>query len=256
MKKRILAVVTTFTLVASGASGATYTDADASGTWTSALVFNGTITNTKPVWRYKITDEAITGATDWDLDLTSGIPSSEGNTEFKTTKAFRILEGVMKNPSDYGGVGMQPVIVFGEPGKEKVWDTSSSLPQPILLQLTAKNGATPVGVLRVVLVGQAAMQFFDAEAPCPGTTGRGDTWQKVPDAIALLKTQPYYNSTYNQYKPVHDSHGDTTEALSDRRLEKVSAALVATAKNIELSVPTASIPDSWSATLPISITVK
>lgn len=268
--KNNFALVSTFAmsaLLVSGVANA-YTDADASGNWSGNLDFNGTITNTSPAWKYQIPDTAVQGAKNWDVERISG--SVDGsNTIFSFNKDLTVLEGVMKAPTPVGGSGLQPQVTFGESGKTVVWDTSNpSLSTPVAIELTAKDGTdgtTAVGKLKFNLVGQAATQAVVLQADGSGLSARSSVFVTVPKAYALLKSQPYYASTYDETVGSWGANATAgegmaaTENLSGAKgssWTKMSAAIVADASDFKLVTNSTAIPQSWNATLPITISVK
>lgn len=263
MKKSVLAVTTLTVMVVSGMANAAFTDTDASGNWTGNLEFSGTITNTTPVWTYQIPDATVVAAKDWEVERQRGTVSGT-NTSFSFAKNITVLEGVMKEPVPSARPGLQPVITFGNQGSEYRWDTSVKRGTGVTkLSVTAKaSGNHVIGV-----TGQLQMTLsteFAAQAEINLSGPKVDAWftpasYNGSDAYALLKSQPYYDQLYNGIALIDDStRANSSEILGkyDQGVTNASAALVVKATEFSLTFPTASIPNAWTATLPISITVN
>lgn len=260
MKKTLLATATLSILIASGMANAAFTDADGSGGWSESLEFNGTITNTNPMWKYKIPAAAEQAANTFNIKRDQGVIEGN-NTNFNfTDKNFTVLEGVMKDLAPKSGLGLTPIIVFGEVGKTIVWDTSNqSMSKPTNISIGVRKEISQIGQLSFKLQGQAATQAVYKGAIWPDNIG----YSNVSKAANLLMSQPYYNKTYSKY-PSRDDGGpqvagvghSSTFPLIGSVYTDMSSALIVDAFAFKLSVPTAFIPDKWTATLPISITVK
>lgn len=261
MKKSVLAAATLSLLAVSGMANAAFTDADASGNWTGNLEFNGTITNTTPIWKYQIPEATLAATKDWDAERYSGTVDGS-QMRYSFDKNITVLEGVMKWPAATGGPGLQPVVTFGAPDTGYVWYTSNkygdynkwSLGIPVTVEAQVEGKAA--GTLLMLLHPEVASQFHDTGNP---NKYADRSYKESPDAFILLKSQPYYAVAYGHITSTASAEGavaQSTLSFHSPYIANVSSAFVVKASGFKLTFPTASIPDAWTATLPISITVQ
>ncbi|MGL5236691.1 MAG: hypothetical protein ACRC8O_01445 [Plesiomonas shigelloides] len=257
MKKTILAVATLSVLMASCMANAAYTDADKSGSWSGNLNFNGTISNTGPSWKYQIPDDAVVAAKDWNTERSSAAVSGQESTFSFPDKDFTLLMGVMKAPAVHNGAGMQPVVTFGSGSDALVWDTATETGtiRNFDFHVDVKNNdSNTVGQLVMTVITQSATQAVDAYN---GAIASDSSFNNAVEAFKLLKSQDYYLKSYDKHNVRDLSTASSTSMLNDTNsYNTLSAALVAKVNTFELKFPTTAIPETWSATLPISITVK
>lgn len=247
MKKTLLAVTLLSALSLSGAANA-FTEAT-DGTFSGNLNFSGTITDDNPIWAWEI--PAVPGdVTGWDALVINGVVSGDNTTFAFTSKpAMTLIHGFMKTPSVSGGSGITPVITVGNEGSTVV--LSGDATQDVTVVATGKdasNTAVANGTMAIkaqaflggALKDAGTIKYFGAEKA----------------QTVLSANQPNFSTTYPSPEAGTNNFADTEALFANQAMSDLSGAYVAEISNYRLTFPSASLPATWSAIIPVIVTLK
>ena len=255
MKKTLLALATASALIVSGSALAAFADAtQGEGSGANAQIkIAGTLTNTNPNWMWQIPAAAQGSVTDVALKLVTGVSVGD-NTEFAISKTkMSILEGYMVTPSPTGGAGITPVITIG--GQNVAEVACSMIAGGCSVEISATDGGAEVGKVIAHLQASAAGAYIHPAGNVFVTTaGQGDT---TTEAVDVLKLQGAFAESYPGFQTTNPRTYLSMEAmLSIVTNLRVSNSRVVFLASSKLVVPTDAIPDTWAATLPMTISLK
>lgn len=246
MKKLFVALVTLSGLAVSGGVYAAFADAPKDEAGQGQLEISGTLTNTNPVWVWGIPSDVKMAAADITLQKITGVVEGS-NTAFALDSMNNIvlLEGYMKTPAPSGGAGLRPVITVGS---QQVTEVCWTEQEACNIEVDALNSNTKVGVLQLKVDAELASAYLGHESK-PTTRGTDKT-------LAALTALPFFQTTYPNPISATGTNENTYTSLSWTNTQNVSSYMMVNSNSAKLIVPTSSVPDVWSATLPITVTQK
>ncbi len=248
MKKTLLAATVLSALFMAGTASATLVESQ-NGNFTGQLAFNGTITNTNPNWAWGFTDQATQGGKDIQLNTIAGIASGL-NTEWvlPALENIEFFQGYMVAPSPTGGAGLTPIITIGttiiSADREQSYNTTFDIMNATTNAVVGKVDYTFMSSLSQVMCYGADSCF----GPAKGNAS--------PSFNVLTTNQQGYSTNYPSLKPSNQGDYERINGLGDQSASKVSGAVAFTTESVKLVITTDSIPDTWSASLPITISMK
>ncbi|PSW24738.1 hypothetical protein C9J21_21910 [Photobacterium phosphoreum] len=237
MKKLVLSLVAVSTMLAAGAANAAQTP------FSGQLDFSGVITDTAPVWKWEIPAASQTAAKGWTTKKDSGVVTG-ANTVFTLDNAdIPFIQGYTPDVIGEGSPGLLPTITVA--GNHVLTNT----PEALDISVTGDNKAD-AGTLKMTVTGGAAFGYSTAD-------GFASAVYKTPGALG----QVAYNMI-SKNAPAGAAPGDNdnawvwaAEAISGKSGYKDLVSSYATnLGKFSLSFPTASIPDAWTATVPVTVT--
>ena len=256
MKKTLLALVTASALIVSGSALAAFADAtQGEGSGANAQIkITGTVANTNPNWMWQIPAAAQGSVTDVALKRITGVAVGD-NTEFAISKTeMSILEGYMSTPSPTGVAGITPVITIG--GKDMAEVDCSMIAGGCSVEISATNGGATAGKIIAHLEASAAAAFIGGTNGDSYITG-AEVGDGSREALEVLRTQGSFNESYPGVQATIGLTYRGMEALlSNVNSKKISNSRVVMLASSKLVVPTDAIPDTWAATLPMTISLK
>ena len=249
MKKTLLAMTVLSTLFLAGTANAAVAEAAPGTAGGGELSITGTITNNNPNWAWEIPAKAVADAKDWTVaKITGKVEGVNTVYNFAANAPMTALNGVMVAPSPTGGTGMTPVITVN--GTELIlpklgnFETGEGAGQVVL---SALGDSGEEGTFTVTLRQHGAGAYV-------GGGGIGQGTSSGP-ATELLKAQSYYADTYRN--PVAPDWGTMdVGSLVRSSHKKVSAAVTLDLTDFDLAFPTDAQPSTWTASLPIVISLK
>ncbi|PSW21690.1 hypothetical protein C9J21_22395 [Photobacterium phosphoreum] len=236
MKKLVLSLVAVSTMLAAGAANAAQTP------FNGQLDFSGVITSTAPVWKWEIPAASQTAAKDWSTKADSGVVTG-ANTVFTLDNAdIPFIQGYTPDVVGEGSPGLVPTITVA--GNHVVNDR----PEVLDISVTG-DGKADAGMLKMTLTGGASIGFT-------ATDGKGTNVYKSSGALG----QTAYDMI-SKHIPAGASvtvSGTTmmwlANYLGDNTHTNQVASYATNLGKFSLSFPTASIPDAWTATVPVTVT--
>jgi hypothetical protein len=254
MKKTLLALATTSSLIVSGSALAAFVDAP-KGEGSAAdpqIEITGTLTNNNPNWMWQIPAVSQSVVTDVVIQKITGVVSGS-NTEFSVTKkALSILEGYTKRLIPNGGAGLTPVVKVGG-----VDMRGCSGPNGICtIIIDAANAGAKVGEIsmRIMMTGggYSTNELNIKYSTLP--SAQGISQEALDLAWKTVGVEAAYQGSITRNK---DYSIDTVDNwLKSPTLYKSAQGRVVTLASSKLVVPTTAIPATWAASLPITISVK
>ncbi|ODS05583.1 hypothetical protein [Vibrio scophthalmi] len=253
MKKILLVLASASALILSASAFATFEDAPkgyAAGASLKVKISGAVIPPAVPTWMWRIPEGANAGLADLDVHTTRGVLGSSNKISYDIEiKNRSILEGYMKIPAAYTGAGLVPVVAIG----------SSSIAQYIGGKIPAMNGGSQVGELQFLLGVGAATAYLNKNTNKLEVTELKCSDQRVSSlAVPVLKKQEGFDITYagatSVCLPSDVRTADNAMVNSSYRM--ISAARHVELLSLKLIVDDSTRPTAWSATLPITITLK
>lgn len=240
-----------------------YTDT-AGGSWVGSLDFSGEISTPNPVWQFEVPTETLALAANSVVHIADGTKSGN-NTEWQLNEldghAFlngRI--GIVPNRSS----NLQPVISVGEGATPIVVGspmvcTSIELCN-LTLSATGQNGST--GTLTMSIEAGAASSTYYVEdsyvaesATLSRSTTSAPKANDILDELLISEGAPEVQVStlardtrdWNNATSAHNRINNTSS------VQWASAIVLSQIGSQTLSFPTANIPATWTASLPIEI---
>lgn len=245
MQQKTLIVTMLAALFLSRAASAEFTEA-VDGQFSGNIDFNGTITDTNPIWAWEIPEQSITDAQGWDaLVLNGQVNGDKTSFTFPEKSSMPLIRGFMKTPSVSGGAGITPVITIG--GGDNSVVLSGDVAQDVTVVATGKNSSN-------VAVPDGSMSL-KAQAFLGGAhdaTYFGST--KAQEVLAA--NQENFATNYPSLTAANQSYAQSEEAFRNQSFSKLSGAYIAEIKDYLLTFPSASLPSTWSAIVPVTVTLK
>ncbi|MEZ9362923.1 hypothetical protein AB4175_24060, partial [Vibrio cyclitrophicus] len=166
------------------------------------------------------------------------------------------FHGNIKERLPQGGAGMVPDIMFS--GVEVSVETTEG-ENEVNITLPANAGGTEVGTITLAVSSGAALAFTNQDglvyrdsnnsflSPIAGSS-----------ASALLRQVPGYDDIYNgdEFTGSSSSYPYIDVLLTRSQLVNQFHARAFVSKSAVVSFPSANIPTTWSASLPITVTVQ
>nr|PMJ49112.1 hypothetical protein BCU22_18800 [Vibrio cyclitrophicus] len=165
-----------------------------------------------------------------------------------------LFHGNIKGRLPVGGPGMVPDIMFN--GESVLKDTIEG-EHTMTVSIAASDGGDEVGTVQLHLTygGAAAFNWHD-----DGSSWVYNDTDTNPTAAAaayiLMVAQPDY-STYHPSPTIGTQYGitDMDGALREQSTNQFHARAIVSESAV-VSFPSANIPSTWSASLPITVTVQ
>jgi hypothetical protein len=252
MKKTLLIATTLTPLFLMSMANAALTEAPIGSGGSGSLTISGSFVDTTPLWGWEIPAETIAAAQDWTIDKTEGtVYDSNTLFDFSSKGTLYILDGKTQKVVD-GKKSIIPRIAVGGTA------IPEGAPYGVQINALGKNGEN--GVLTFNVFKASAMAF---KLPGNETANLAylDTSLEIKQRIkAAMIAQTIVL-------------GDITTAEGAVSSAAIESILSATApespviswlasvtsvsvNHIRLKFPSASIPSSWTASLPITVTIS
>lgn len=265
MKKTLLTLSMLTALVSANQAFAAFADAPANSAGTGSLTVNGALASTNPNWLWQIPDATAAKGRNIVINKISGVVNGV-NTEYPVLKGETLdfLQGYMKTPADRGATGLTPVITIAG---TKWNETENSIEHSVTVTTTTGTGegATTANTGNMKFNIQQGMAFAAFRSggsfiTSPGSTNLGSLSQGTQSILSL---QSAFNDTYNVGAPTawDLNIAGSLQVLAGTHANsstytKVSAAHSSKISDIKLVFPSASVPTSWNATIPVTISLK
>lgn len=235
MKKLVLSLVAVSTMLAAGAANAA-----APTPFNGHLDFSGIITSTVPVWKWEIPTASQALAKGWTMKKDSGTITGT-NTTYTIDKAnIAFLQGYTTQPIANGGTGMAPTI--------SVAGITLSDNDHQAISVKANGGkAGQEGTLSMVVNSGAGAAFKVGSVPHNVHTNSAlgnAAWGLI--SSHEIKGTPVMSGGF--------SVGEIGYNLHNPNLHNMSAAVTTDLGKFSLTFPTASVPNTWTATVPAEVT--
>ncbi|HFQ5384403.1 TPA: hypothetical protein ACGVAV_002989 [Vibrio vulnificus] len=253
IKKRVLVVALILEVVTLTSANATRTD----GQWSDSLHFSGTITNNNPVWQFKIAEEVQ--RTYGDIIFNPADITDDGKTKYLSlhpASGTKLFVGVMKVPSTMAVHHLRPNITI----KTRDGEIEPLEKHEAVTTNLNVNGSSIVYLAVTIKTHQAvtaikAQLETKANIPrvslCSGThvrtQGTNDLFYLIDGVPGAVHTTEC--SDINEVpSPLDDftMHGYT-------RVTGAIAMIITSANLVQYS--TTDFPKSWSAIMPMTITM-
>ncbi|GAB2649528.1 F4 family fimbrial subunit [Vibrio panuliri] len=273
MKKTLIALSMLTALVSANQALAAFSDAPANGD----LTITGTLTNINPKWLWQIPDATKAKVSNIVTYKITAIPNGE-NSEFEVLKGETLdfLQGYTKTASVAGGgAGMTPVVTIA--GTKWNEDNSAS-PRSVTVTTTTGTGesATTANTGTMTFDVTQGVSIALRYADLTGSGFKSIVYDGVsaPVSVPILLTAAqimrnnvkHFSAVYTNEDTSAGSNffqndilrflrGDIGKADIGRN-SFVSAGYASKINNFKLVFPTASVPTSWNATIPVTISMK
>ena len=247
MKKTLLAVTLLSALSLSGTASAFTESTD--GNFTGALDFSGTITNDNPIWAWE-TPALPADVTGWDALVANGqVTGNNSSFTFADKSAMTLIHGFMKAPAVSGGAGITPVIKVGPTATAVT--ISGDAKQDVTVVATGKNAADEVVTSGTMLV---KTQVFLGGALKDGSAVKyfGSTKAQT----LLSANQADFETVYPNPTVGTNNYAQTEALFSNQSMSDLSGAYVAEISDYKLTFPSATLPATWEAIIPVTVTLK
>ncbi|MBA5684345.1 hypothetical protein FD722_01655 [Photobacterium damselae subsp. damselae] len=254
MKKTLLAVLVLPAMFVAGTANATFIESQ--NGFTGKLDFNGTVINKAPNWAWEIPDASVAKAKDWELELQqSNVVGSNNVWNLANRGSFIALHGYMVAANPTGAASLTPVVTLN--GTTLVGGLNSvDLP----VKGTVSGKAVADGILHMKVstelgaTGQVNGSLWHVSSNALAWETTSDALQALQgSAIAALKAK-YPRAAWNE--SLGQTYAQAEEMLRASYTTDVSGQFAAEVGAFTLTFPTASIPDTWTASLPIVVTMK
>ncbi|GAB2649520.1 F4 family fimbrial subunit [Vibrio panuliri] len=245
--KKYLAIVL-FTLMGlSGGVNAAFVES-ATGNASYNLTFSGTILDVRPVWVWEIPDASKTAMTGLSALVINGIQRNGSTTfTFPSKDAVTLIHGYMKGISAMGGIGLTPVIKVGNDGSTV---TMNGTTQAVTVVATGTISGTAVaaGTMRVNATAYLGGALFD------GTAAKyfGATQAQT----LLADNQTGFTTIYPSIAEGTSTFAQAEALLANQASTKISGAYSVSIDDYTLMFPSGSLPDTWAAIIPVTVTLK
>lgn len=253
MKKTLLAVLVLPVMFVAGAANAAFVESQDG--FTGKLDFNGTIVNKAPNWAWEIPDASVAKAKDWALELQQSNVVGKNNVWNLSHKGpLTALHGYMVTSSASGAPGLTPVIELN--GIKLVGGLQE---MAVKAMGTVGGKAVPDGSMKLQISSVLGTVMFFSGDNWQVKASDG-AWTTTVDAITILQKDA--SAALNvKHKGVSWHDGGASWKNSEAYLmgagyHDVTGQFVAEAGGFQLTFPTAGIPDTWTASLPIVVTMK
>ncbi|OCH43069.1 hypothetical protein [Aliivibrio fischeri] len=249
MKKTLLAATILSTLLMSGAASAAFVESPTG--FNGQLNFNGTITNTNPVWSWEIPAQSVTDATGWDALVLNGVVNGT-NTEFTfpSKQPMTLINGFMKTPSSSGGAGITPVVkIMSYDGTEV--EIKGNSPQSIIVTATGKDVNTKP-------VADGTMEI-DAQTFLGGAYGDATSSiyfgaQKAQQVLATNNAD--FATNYGTPTANTGNYAKAAEDFTNQSHANLSGAYLVEISNYKIAFPSTTLPATWTADIAVTVTLK
>lgn len=254
MKKTLLAVLVLPAMFVAGAANAAFIESQDG--FTGKLDFNGTIVNKAPNWAWEIPDASVAKAKDWALELQQSNVVGKNNVWNLSYKGpLTALHGYMVASSANGAPGLTPVIELN--GIKLAGGI-----QAVALKAEGTKGgkAVPDGSMKLQVssvLGSLMVYKNSHKYQVKSNTG---SWKTTEAAVEQLQRVGMAALDVKYPDLTWDDNGkdwvNSDTYLREADYNDVTGQLVAEVGDFQLIFPTASIPDTWTASLPIVVTMK
>lgn len=246
LKKKAIIIA----LVAATTSSAyAFTDATG-GSWNDTLKFDGAITNSDPVWQFEVPADTVALAKNLDIKGSDGTING-ANTEWTLTKLNDAVffHGNLKNVLPQGKSGITPEIKFSNTDVGKDFGK--------LVTITATGGNGESGIIAFDISSGAASAFTNTPSQTI-QTNKNDAPKAGAAALTLMESTTGYSTYYTigGSHSINSRYENIQLSLGADHKTNQFAGRAFTVESTKLSFPTASIPATWTASLPITVTVQ
>ncbi|MFS1899769.1 hypothetical protein BCU22_022625 (plasmid) [Vibrio cyclitrophicus] len=252
LKKSTIAIAL---MAATAGSAYAFTDATG-GAWSGSLDFDGTISNTNPLWEFEVPPETVILTTDMTQYVSEGVVNGE-NTEFALTTLDDavLFHGNIKAVLPQGIPGMVPDIMFS--GVEVSVDAVEGSSE-VSITLPANDGDADTGTITFSIGSGAAVMTGTASSNIGVWYNGDDNPVAGAAAHALLMQIPGLGDIYPGGEPVYTTspYENIDGWIDNEDYNNQFHARAFVSKSAVVSFPSANIPTTWSASLPITVTVQ
>ncbi|MEC6798949.1 hypothetical protein VXS03_17965 [Photobacterium sp. S4TG1] len=237
MKKLVLSLVAVSTMLAAGAANAA-----APAPFNGQLDFSGVITSTTPVWKWEIPTASQALAKGWTMKKDSGVITGT-NTTYTIQKAnIAFLQGYTTQSVASRNLGMAPTVKIAGV-------TITKGKQDITVQATGGRSGEK-GSLQMVVSSAAGASFYDQNKPA----NVRDNSALGSVAWALIGKNAIEGTSVANRPEFSVESIDKLLNTQTHDPRDIYAAIATDLGNFSLTFPTASVPDSWTATVPAVVT--
>ncbi|MEZ9360454.1 hypothetical protein AB4175_11295 [Vibrio cyclitrophicus] len=244
LKKSTIAIAL---MAATASSAYAFTDATG-GAWSGSLDFDGTISNTNPLWEFEVPP-------DMTLYVSEGVEDGE-NTEFALTALDDavLFHGNIKSRLPQGGPGMVPDIMFS--GVEVSVNTVEGSSE-VSITLPANDGEADLGEVTLSVAAGAVFKVMDAtDGDVLRMGNENDNPTAGARATERLMQVPEVDDNVEDGVATDVDYAAVDSALVEAMIVDQFHARAFVSKSAVVSFPSANIPTTWSASLPITVTVQ
>lgn len=255
MKKASLIATTLASFFLINIANAGITEAPIGSGGGGSLTMSGSFINTTPIWGWEIPAETTSAVQGWKIDKIDGVVDGI-NTKFDFTSKgpLYILDGKTLK-STIGGLSILPQVEVG--GVLQANGTTTTVTLPAL----GSNG----------VAGTFEFETLHATAAAERITGNARPAVIYPNdsVVDVTMQQRVKSALVNQIIALGESHsgeGTASGAIIDEKLSGraahahlitwLAAASSVSVSGMNLTFPTASLPATWTASLPITVTIS
>ena len=248
MKKTLLAVTMLSALSLSSVATAAFVEGN---DFTDNLTFSGTIKNDNPIWAWEVPMSNTQAVQGWDALVINGVITGQ-NTEyaFASKSKMTLIHGYMKTASVTGGAGITPVITVGNTDSAiTILDGSEQEVTVIATGSNASSNAVINGTMKL------KAQAFLGGAINDGKNSRYFGSSKAHSVLA--SNRPDFTDTYPVISAATgQTYSQSELEFADQTNIKLSGAYLAEISDYKLAFPSDTIPATWSAIIPVTVTLK
>ncbi|HFQ5197910.1 TPA: hypothetical protein ACGUWK_001025 [Vibrio vulnificus] len=228
------------------------------GSFNQSLQVSGTITNNSPNWSWQLDPGAQASLQNIQL-RTSDATTSSGVTTWRIPGRVPLLDGLMARPASSGGPGLQPEIdVAGT-----AIDMEKNTPQQLSIPVVGVNGANNYNgtlILDLTLGFTNTYTFGSGNIDSHIYTSAGSeltplerrAFSFLSPAIASIKANnPGLNDATQS-----SNTGNRYKSMTASTSHNVVGALSTELTNMRVTFPSTSIPQTWSAPVNITVSIK
>ncbi len=244
MKKTFLATSILSTLLMAGSANAAMLTV-ANGNFSGQLDFSGTITDTTPIWMWKIPEATKNAATGWIVDVRNGVAVDSNTTwTFPSKPALNLIQGFMKYPISEGAIGVTPLIKVGPIDSATTLDGTL---QTITLVANGKDISDGD-----VAAGEMALKV---QGFLGGIYNNGQKFGAV-EAQTVIANQDNFSTNYPTLVNGTGSFSEAETEFTKTENKNLSGGYLVRISDYSLTFPTNSIPTTWNTIIPVTVTMK
>nr|WP_155394725.1 hypothetical protein [Vibrio vulnificus] len=234
--------------IATGANAAMSDAVD--GNWSGQLDFNGTITDSNPVWQFQIMDDTQQLYTDIDLQSGAGVINQDETVTWKLDdgEVHSLLEGNMKQSAATGGADLFPVVKVTAASGDVELVSGAADATNVTLDVTGSDSAA----IKVSLSRDDLVTYKDSNDAEQAFTNAAS----IPANLSAL-IQSVNGAVDPASATATTGGGNATTIYTTEDNTIITGALGLSIQNATLTAASLTdYPETWSATMPVTITMQ
>lgn len=226
------------------------------GTFSETVSMTGTVQNNAPNWSWRILPSSAASLSNISLE-TSNATLGNNNLTWNLNTRVPFIQGAMVNTSPTGGPNLRPVLTVAGTAIDMTSNRVQSL--TVAATGTTSSGSNVQGSVvldftqgftTTSMFGNP-LQFIYDNADSGLTSLESTAFSFLNPLIARLKAANTNLQSATQ-------SGDTAnryQALGNNAATNIAGAMATDLSNIKVVFPAASLPQNWTAPIPVTITL-